>query len=394
MSDVVKLEWRCSAPVLVVFVVLLVGGKLEVVHEAADGLLLGIVGVELFLGLVAGGRLVVVAALLGAVALLRVRVAGHLFVLGLEYVHLARQLGLVQIGHHLWRHLDLEAALVRLDGRLDLLDHVLEQLDALLAVQARRRAHEDGRRDQIDLDRLVLGGHLEALAQSVLDGVDALVAVARDLDVGAALDRLRCEATLDVRDEDALPLGRYVALVEHARVGHALLEEVVGIAGLLVDLVQLPRRLLVQLLELLVRAHLEHLGRVAQYAVDGLAARELLLALDDLLGGDASLGQVDVALLLVHADDDDDLVAADADQLVDRADAATRELTQQHHALDLVVLEQADVRAHLGYLTHVHHHDLVALGKLVLVETTRKRHFLLLLLVFLLLISFSFLNLV
>ena len=54
-----------------------------------------------------------------------------------------------------------------------------------------------------------------------------------------------------------------------------------------------------------------------------------------------------LTFVLVDPDDDDALVASDPDQLVDGADTPARQLTQQDHALDVVVLQQVDVRAHL-----------------------------------------------
>lgn len=47
------------------------------------------------------------------------------------------------------------------------------------------------------------------------------------------------------------------------------------------------------------------------------------------------------------------LLLADADELVDRADAPAAELGEQDHPLDVVVLEQRDVRAHLGDRAHL-----------------------------------------
>jgi len=89
--------------------------------------------------------------------------------------------------------------------------------------------------------------------------------------------------------------------------------------------------------------------------VHGLGLVEALLRLGHVLGADAALGEVDVALLLVDADDHDDLVLADADELVDAADAAAAQLAQQDQALDVVVLEQLHVGAHLRDVLHVHH---------------------------------------
>jgi hypothetical protein len=42
----------------------------------------------------------------------------------------------------------------------------------------------------------------------------------------------------------------------------------------------------------------------------------VLFALDDVLGGDTTLGQIDITLVLVYPEGDDDLVATDADELL------------------------------------------------------------------------------
>lgn len=59
--------------------------------------------------------------------------------------------------------------------------------------------------------------------------------------------------------------------------------------------------------------------------------------------GGGERGEGDVAgwrtLLLVDTEDDDDLVPADPDELLDAPDAAARELREQNHALDIVILE-------------------------------------------------------
>lgn len=79
--------------------------------------------------------------------------------------------------------------------------------------------------------------------------------------------------------------------------------------------------------------------------------------------------------LFVHSDNHDTLVASDADEFVDGADATTRELAQQDHSLDVVVLQQADVSAHLGDGAHVHHHHILHLRETVLVKpTAESRH--------------------
>lgn len=82
-----------------------------------------------------------------------------------------------------------------------------------------------------------------------------------------------------------------------------------------------------------------------------------------------------LTLLFVYSDDDHALVAAYADELVDGADTSTRQLAQEDHALDVVVLQKADVGAHLSDGPHVHHHDILHLWEPVLVKSTAEpRH--------------------
>lgn len=86
-------------------------------------------------------------------------------------------------------------------------------------------------------------------------------------------------------------------------------------------------------------------------------------------------GSTQLTLLLVHSDDDHTLVTTDADELVDGADTSTRQLTQENHAFDVVVLQQADIGAHLSDGPHVDHHHVLHLWEPVLVEATAEpRH--------------------
>jgi hypothetical protein len=57
--------------------------------------------------------------------------------------------------------------------------------------------------------------------------------------------------------------------------------------------------------------------------------------------------------LLVHAKHDDDLVATNADELLDTSDTPPREFGEENHAVDVVVLEELDVGSHVGNLGQV-----------------------------------------
>lgn len=82
-----------------------------------------------------------------------------------------------------------------------------------------------------------------------------------------------------------------------------------------------------------------------------------------------------LTLLFVHSDDDHAFIATYADELVDGADTSTWQLTQEDHALDVVVLQKADIGAHLGDGPHVHHHYILHLWEPVLVKSTAEpRH--------------------
>jgi hypothetical protein len=78
---------------------------------------------------------------------------------------------------------------------------------------------------------------------------------------------------------------------------------------------------------------------VPQDARDALALHVALLTACDVFGRDAALGKIDVALLVVHAEYDDDLVTADADEFLDGPDATAGELREQNHALCAVILK-------------------------------------------------------
>lgn len=66
-------------------------------------------------------------------------------------------------------------------------------------------------------------------------------------------------------------------------------------------------------------------------------------------GCELALGVVHT-LLLVDSQDNNDLIAADSDQLLDRSDTSSGKLGEQDHSVDVVVLQQLDVSSHLGDL--------------------------------------------
>lgn len=136
-----------------------------------------------------------------------------------------------------------------------------------------------------------------------------------------------------------------------------------GIKRVAVFLVEGPSYCLVKLLD----GNKSLLSNVAHNRVDDLALVVTLLATNDILGGHTTLGQIDIALLLVDTENDDDLVATDTDQLLDGTNASSGKLREQDHAVDVVVLEKLDVGAHVGNLiwgsalthphAHAHHRD-------------------------------------
>lgn len=101
----------------------------------------------------------------------------------------------------------------------------------------------------------------------------------------------------------------------------------------------------------------------------GLALVVTLLALEDILGGDTTLRQIDItcrtmsqpsdlyvleqgllALLLVDTEHNDDLVTSDTDELLNGTNTSARKFGEQNHAVNVVVFKQLHVGAHLGDL--------------------------------------------
>jgi hypothetical protein len=103
-------------------------------------------------------------------------------------------------------------------------------------------------------------------------------------------------------------------------------------------------------------------------AVDHLALVVPLLALNDVLGADTAFAQIDVALLLVDTQHYHNLVAAHTNELLDGTDTSAGKFGEQNHAVDVVVLQQLDVGAHLGDLLNVDHNEAIDLWKAIFVE--------------------------
>mmetsp|Transcript_52521 Transcript_52521/g.118270 ORF Transcript_52521/g.118270 Transcript_52521/m.118270 type:complete len:238 (-) Transcript_52521:59-772(-) len=231
--------------------------------------------------------------------------------------------------------------------------------------------------DEVDLHLAVLFCWLQALQQGVLDGINALVLGARDLDLRAQAEGLLHEAApqvdVDVR-LDLLLQARQVltGLGEVQLVPHVDLlidvppERFVGVPVLLV---QRPGHLGAELLNL----NLVHGSHVSHDAVHSLCLGKGLLLGGRICRIDSALGQVNVSLVLVHSQHHDDLSAADAEKLRDRPDSALRQLTEQHHALLTVILQEADICSHVDDPLHLHHHDILQLRELSLIEATLRK---------------------
>ena len=93
----------------------------------------------------------------------------------------------------------------------------------------------------------------------------------------------------------------------------------------------------------------------------------LFLASLDIFFGDSPLAKVDVALLFVDMEHHHELDPTHLDETADAPNLMPRELGEQDHALDVVVLEEWDVGAHVGDVLHLNHHCHVNLWVLCLV---------------------------
>lgn len=148
------------------------------------------------------------------VGLAHALVAADFSILPLALLHEGLELGVVALRDRLGLHLDGELTTGALDARADVDDGLLKPRDAHCLFQALAGEDVQGRRHQPDLDLVLFGvaslgapvkktscqygGQMcvvypGALPQGGLDGVDALVAEARHLDVGSELRRLGCQ---------------------------------------------------------------------------------------------------------------------------------------------------------------------------------------------------------
>jgi len=55
-----------------------------------------------------------------------------------------------------------------------------------------------------------------------------------------------------------------------------------------------------------------------------------------------------LTFVLVNPDNDNTFISANPYQFVDGTDTATRQLAQQYHALDVIVLQQMNISTHFG----------------------------------------------
>mmetsp|Transcript_79788 Transcript_79788/g.165820 ORF Transcript_79788/g.165820 Transcript_79788/m.165820 type:complete len:243 (-) Transcript_79788:87-815(-) len=200
--------------------------------------------------------------------------------------------------------------------------------------------------DQLDANVLVV---LHALEKRLLDGVDALVAEARHIALGLKADLGHHKLAVDVLLDVGLKLVRHRAEV------HVLTSEVddlpdiddavhvlpEGVVGSAVLLIQGPRDLRAEVLN----GDIVGEGDVLHNAVDALRLSVPVVLRGDVLASDSLLGQVDVAFLVVDADDLTHFVGADAQNLDHGPNSPLGDLAQRDEALLVAVLDQRDVGA-------------------------------------------------
>mmetsp|Transcript_58475 Transcript_58475/g.140985 ORF Transcript_58475/g.140985 Transcript_58475/m.140985 type:complete len:208 (+) Transcript_58475:628-1251(+) len=108
--------------------------------------------------------------------------------------------------------------------------------------------------------------------------------------------------------------------------------------------------------------------KVAHDRVNRLALVELLFQLLHILRGHAALGEINVPLVLVHAEDQRHLLPPHIDELLDRTDAAPRKLREKDHTLCLVILQQGHIDTHDVNALHEDKHNVFHVGVFVAVH--------------------------
>mmetsp|Transcript_15060 Transcript_15060/g.48029 ORF Transcript_15060/g.48029 Transcript_15060/m.48029 type:complete len:233 (+) Transcript_15060:93-791(+) len=218
------------------------------------------------------------------------------------------------------RHLDVEGPTLGLDHILDGRNSLLQQRDALILIHSVGDQHIQRGRNQLHRDWHLIRAHVPASHERLLDGQDSLVCEAGHLHVRAHAVRLRRQAAPDVLQH----LRHHVlwhldALESSGRVRDCQPHPVVRVPKLLG---QRPRNEAIQILQRPVQRH----GRIAQNDIhrSRLAVPDLHLL--DVFRRNAPLGEINVALLPVHTEHHDHLIAPDANQLRDGPDPPPRQL--------------------------------------------------------------------
>lgn len=132
------------------------------------------------------------------VALADTLVTANLGVLAFPLLHKRLELGVIRLCDGLGLHLDGQLAAGGLDVLPDLHDRLFQHLDTGLLDQSGARQDVQRRRHQLDLDLGVLSVSRLGSSQSSLDGIDAVISKAGDLDIGSDFGGLGCESLADV----------------------------------------------------------------------------------------------------------------------------------------------------------------------------------------------------
>lgn len=135
------------------------------------------------------------------VALTDTLVTTDLSVLTFTLLHECLKLGIITLGNGLRLHLDTEAAPSSLDALADIEDCLLKAFDTDVLVETCAGQDVEWGRNQLNLNLGLLGVASLRGAESSLDGIDAFVAEAGNLDIGTDLGGLRCETLADVELE-------------------------------------------------------------------------------------------------------------------------------------------------------------------------------------------------